>query len=114
MLASSLPPAALKGYLALDVEVERGHAEVELLARSRGPTLALTLALILEPRRSGPRTLPVPLAGTTPQLGFCSGCAWWLWAARHSQGEADPSLGAQPLPRALELAASKPADSHRH
>ena len=33
-----------------------------------------------------------------PQLGICtpSGRAWWLWAARSSQEEADP-LGAQPL-----------------
>ena len=47
-----------------------------------------------------------------PQLGCCasSGRAWRLWTARHSQGEADP-LGAQPLPRVLEPAASKAADS---
>ena len=46
-----------------------------------------------------------------PQLGFCasSGRAWWLWAAWYSQGEAGP-LGAQPLPRVLEPAASKAAD----
>ena len=46
-----------------------------------------------------------------PELGSCasSGRAWRLWAARHSQEEADP-LGAQPLPRVLELAASKAAD----
>ena len=46
-----------------------------------------------------------------PELGSCasSGRAWRLWAARHSQEEADP-LGAQPLPRVLELAASKVAD----
>ena len=45
------------------------------------------------------------------QLGSCasSGRAWRLWAARHSQGEAGP-LSAQPLPRVLELAASKAAD----
>ena len=50
-----------------------------------------------------------PLAA--PQLGSCtsSGRAWRLWAARHSQEEANP-LGAQPLPRVLELAASKAAD----
>ena len=50
-----------------------------------------------------------PLAA--PQLGPCasSGRAWRLWAARHSQGEAQP-LGAQPLPRVLELAASNVAD----
>ena len=46
-----------------------------------------------------------------PQLGSCasSGRAWRLWAARHSQEEAGP-LGAQPVPRVLELAASKAAD----
>ena len=46
-----------------------------------------------------------------PQLGSCasSGRAWWLWAARRSQEEAGP-LGAQPLPRVLELAATKAAD----
>ena len=55
-----------------------------------------------------------PLAG--PQLGFCasSGCAWRLWAARYSQGEAQPlgatPLGAPPPPRALERAACKAAD----
>ena len=50
-----------------------------------------------------------PLAG--PQLGSraSSGRAWRLWAARHSQEEVGP-LGAQPLPRLLELAASKAAE----
>ena len=52
----------------------------------------------------------VPLA--VPQLGSCasSGRTWRLWAAQHSDAEAVP-LGAQPLPRVLELAASKAADS---
>jgi hypothetical protein len=40
----------------------------------------------------------------------CSGRAWRLWAARHSQEEAS-TLGAHPLPRVLELAASEAADS---
>ena len=46
-----------------------------------------------------------------PQHGSCasSGHTWRLWAARHSQGEASP-LGAQPLPRLLEPAASKATD----
>ena len=54
--------------------------------------------------------MPPPLA--VPQLGPCalSGRAWRLWAARHSQEEADP-LGAQPPPRVLAPAASKAADS---
>ena len=45
------------------------------------------------------------------QLGSCasSRCTFRLWIARHSQGEAQ-SLGARPLPRALERAASKAAD----
>ena len=43
-----------------------------------------------------------------PELGSCAstGRAWRLWAAQHSQKEAGP-LGAQPLPRMLERAASK-------
>ena len=47
-----------------------------------------------------------PLA--VPQLGPCasSGRARRLWAARHSQEEANP-LGVPPLPRLLERAASK-------
>ena len=46
------------------------------------------------------------------QLGSCasSGRAWRLWLARPSREEAGP-LGAQPLPRVLERAASKAADS---
>ena len=45
-----------------------------------------------------------------PQLGSCasSGRAWRLWAARHSQGEAQP-LGAQPVPRVLERATCRAA-----
>ena len=42
-----------------------------------------------------------------PELGSCgsSDRAWWLWAARHSQGRGVRPLGAQPLPRVLlELA----------
>ena len=56
-------------------------------------------------------TVKVP-PRAAPQLGSCasSGRAWQLWAARHSQEEAD-SLGAQPPPRVLERAASKAADS---
>ena len=57
---------------------------------------------------AGSLKVPPPLAA--PRLGFCasSGRAWRLWAARHSQGEAN-TLSAQPLPRVLELAASKAA-----
>jgi hypothetical protein len=56
-----------------------------------------------------------PLA--VPQLGSraSSGRAWQLWAARPFQEEAGP-LGAQPLPRVLELATSRaahfPASDH--
>ena len=48
---------------------------------------------------------------TAPQLGASasSGRAWRLWAAQHSQEEVGP-LGAQLLPRVLELVASKAAD----
>ena len=48
-----------------------------------------------------------PLAA--PQLGPCASSGR-LWTARHSDEEASPP-GAQPLPRVLELAASKVADS---
>ena len=50
-----------------------------------------------------------PLAA--PELGSCasSGRAWQLWPARYFQEEAGP-LGAQPLPRVLERAASKATD----
>ena len=55
--------------------------------------------------------VPPPLA--VPQLLFAlcasSARAWRLWAARYSQGEAQP-LGVQPPPRGLKRAASKFAD----
>ena len=46
-----------------------------------------------------------------PELAPCasSGRAWWLQAARHSQGDAQP-LGPQPPPRGLTRAASRVAD----
>ena len=46
-----------------------------------------------------------------PLLGSCasSGRAWRLRTAWHSQGEPRPR-GTQPLPRVLELAASRAAD----
>ena len=47
--------------------------------------------------------------GSVPARLLCHRRAWRLWAARHSQEEAGP-LSAQPLPRVLELAASKVAD----
>ena len=74
----------------------------ELEARSR--------ELEAERRQRSMVKVPPPLTG--PQLGSCasSGRAWRLRATRHSQGEAGP-LGAQPLPRVLEPAASKAADS---
>ena len=67
---------------------------------------AETRAMVVLPRDSVFKVPPFALA----QLGPCtsSGRAWRLWAARYSQGEASP-LGAQPLPRVLELVASKTA-----
>ena len=55
-----------------------------------------------------------PWLAAAPQLGSCasSGRDWRLWAARHSQGTGAGPLGAPPLPRLLELAASKAADGH--
>jgi hypothetical protein len=50
-------------------------------------------------------------AWALPQLGSCAspGRAWRLRSARYSQEEAGP-LGALPLPRVLELVASKAAE----
>ena len=51
-----------------------------------------------------------------PELGSCgsSDRAWWLWAARHSQGRGVRPLGAQPLPRVLlELARASRLQSCR-
>eukprot|EP00964_Phaeocystis_antarctica_P077326 scaffold47971_cov59-Phaeocystis_antarctica.AAC.1 len=58
---------------------------------------------------ASPHGQGAPLAAPQPGSRASSGPAWLLWAARHSQGEAGP-LGAQPLPRLLELAASNTAD----
>ena len=89
--------------------------------RSLALTLTLTLTLTLHPNLGSHcfdanATVAVPQHGQSaplagPQLGSCasSGRAWRLWAARHSQEEAEP-LGAQPRPRVLERAASKAAD----
>eukprot|EP00964_Phaeocystis_antarctica_P036842 scaffold21024_cov55-Phaeocystis_antarctica.AAC.5 len=73
-------------------------------------SVAQACAFMQDPSLSGmtvePHGQSAPLA--VLQLGSCasSGRAWWLRAARHSQGEAQP-LGAPPLPRVLESAASK-------
>ena len=68
--------------------------------------MAILVCLFLRVCRS---RVKAPLAG--PQLGS-SASSGRLGAARHSQEEAGP-LGAQPLPRVLELAASTAADFHR-
>ena len=79
--------------------------------------LSLTLGVILissETSPAAPLTVPPPPPPplAVPQLGPCasSGHAWRPWAVRYSQGEAGP-LGAQQMPRLLERAASKAADS---
>ena len=59
----------------------------------------LSASMVEVPFLQCPSSAPVP-----PQETACR-----LWAARHSQEEAGP-LGAQPLPRVLERAASKAAD----
>ena len=71
-------------------------------------TLAMSLAthpsdtIMLSVVRPGSMVKLSPLA--VPQLAPCasSGRAWRLWAARHSQSEAQP-LVPQPPPRVLEL-----------
>jgi len=66
-------------------------------------------------RRAAPRAPPPSLRRARARLlRLLWWRAWWLWAARHSQGKGpvQSPVGAQPLPpRVLELAASKVADS---
>ena len=90
--------------------------------RAKSPLHACTLLCMHAPSAGeyeGAEFMPgdrVPLAWSTWPLGSAPArllrllmCAWRLWAARHSQGEAR-ALGAQPLPRVLQLAAFKAAD----
>ena len=66
---------------------------------------AVPLAYAFDARQHG-QSGPLAVA----QLTLCA-FSQRLWAARHSQGEAQP-VGSQPPPRALELAASKSAFDH--
>ena len=63
-------------------------------------------------RATGARQHAQRAPSAVPQLAPCSNAssarAWWPWAARHSQSEAQP-LGTQPPPQVLERAASKVA-----
>ena len=45
-----------------------------------------------------------------PELAFCafSGRAWWLWAARHSQSEAQPLAPRHRLGGSSELPPTSP------
>ena len=65
--------------------------------------------LLGPPMTAEPQGQSAPLAA--PQLAYCacSGRAWQLWAAWHSQGEGRPP-DAAPLPRMLERPASRVAD----
>ena len=51
------------------------------------------------------------LVSSSARAPASSGRAWWLRAARDSQGDRPGHWGVQPLPRVLEQAASKAADS---
>ena len=96
------------GALAAVLCAMRELAHVDVMTQ-RG---LMALGVIVGRRRSTLKVPPPPPPSlAAPQLGPCasSGRAWRLRAAQHSQKEADP-LGAQPLPRLLELAASKVAD----
>ena len=101
-------------------EVDDAHAVLELLQHGMcRPMTASTSGVWGKPRRPSCVVIDSLLAPrhgqnaprAAPQLGSSasSGRSWRLWAARHSQGEAQP-LGAQPLPRLLVRAASKAAD----
>eukprot|EP00964_Phaeocystis_antarctica_P096462 scaffold62734_cov36-Phaeocystis_antarctica.AAC.1 len=96
--AAVSPPADARVGTACPMEPPAGS-----LVRARVHVeLVCTLALLLINNNNG---LKVCQHGQTAPLGR----AWQLWAAQHSQGEAQP-LGAQPPPWVLELAASKAAD----
>eukprot|EP00964_Phaeocystis_antarctica_P105399 scaffold70427_cov57-Phaeocystis_antarctica.AAC.2 len=75
---------------------------------STPPSTASCLRSCATPRAVEQHGQSDPSAVAQLGSGASSGHAWRLWAARHSQGE-DRPLGAQPLPRVLELAASKAA-----
>ena len=92
----SLPPLTPTPPHAQAARETRWYAEV-LSNRSA--------AYVTQHGQSGPLVVP--------ELGSCasSGRAWRLWAARHPQGGEAGPLGAQPLSRPLELAASRVADS---
>ena len=85
----------------------RGRSVVCLLGfliRSKGMTAHEAYTLVAQHGQSAP-------SAAAPEVGSCasSGRAWQLRQARHSQAEAGP-LGSRPLPRVLELAASKAAE----
>ena len=67
-------------------KIAKGIAEVEYVTQKEA--LAKRSSTLKAP------PLAVPQLGSCSQA--CSGRAWWLWAARHSQGEARP-LGSQQL-----------------
>ena len=89
------PPPADSPLWALDNVLLTPHIGWQRQLGQRWPQSALVITPLL-----------------APELGSCasSGRAWRLWAARHSQGEAQP-MGPQPLPQVIELAASSVADS---
>ena len=73
-----------------------------------------SLAASLQPQHSRLEAPNPWQQAAAPQLGSCasSGRTWRLQAARHSSqgGRGAGPLGAPPLPRLLERAASKAAD----
>ena len=88
---------------ASNLEWALAHRRAFIVGGGNDPTLGLKFV-----HQHG-RKCPL---GSAPARLLCasSGRTLRLWElARHSQGEAQP-LGAQPLPRLLERAASKAAD----
>ena len=77
---------------ASNLEWALAHRRAFIVGGGNDPTLGLKFV-----HQHGRKA---PLA--VPQLGSCasSRCTWRLWAARHSQGEAQP-LCAHPLPLLL-------------
>ena len=124
-LALALAPAlalalalALTLALALALTLTRTEADAETETPTRSPNqVSRRPALSSPPWWTFPRRTAAPRHGQSaalaaPQLGSCASSvrARRLWAARHSQEEAEP-LDTQPLPRVLAPAASKVVNS---
>ena len=91
-----------------DFDDEPGASMLPRELRSSNLTQCGDAVDIIAPAEQHAQSAPLGSAPARLLRLFRAGLAQ-LWATRHSQGEAGP-LGARPLPRVLEPAASKVAD----